>query len=68
MRRQLRTVLLVTPPYHCGMVESAGVWMPMQPHTHSYLLRVARLLREESYLAREAAGAVHEMPLGVGSA
>jgi hypothetical protein len=50
------------------MVESAGVWMPMQPHTHSYLLRVARLLREESYLAREAAGAVHEMPLGVGSA
>ena len=23
------TVLLVTPPYHCGMVESAGVWMPL---------------------------------------
>ncbi len=22
-------VLLVTPPYHCGMVESAGVWMPL---------------------------------------
>ena len=27
--RELRTVLLVTPPYHCGMVESAGVWMPL---------------------------------------
>jgi anaerobic magnesium-protoporphyrin IX monomethyl ester cyclase len=26
----LRDVLLVTPPYHCGMVESAGVWMPLQ--------------------------------------
>lgn len=23
------TVLLVTPPYHCGMVESAGVWPPL---------------------------------------
>jgi len=23
------TVLLFTPPYHCGMVESAGVWMPL---------------------------------------
>ena len=23
------TILLVTPPYHCGMVESAGVWMPL---------------------------------------
>jgi anaerobic magnesium-protoporphyrin IX monomethyl ester cyclase len=27
--KQLRTVLLITPPYHCGMVESAGVWMPL---------------------------------------
>lgn len=25
----INTVLLVTPPYHCGMVESAGVWMPL---------------------------------------
>lgn len=22
-------VMLVTPPYHCGVVESAGVWMPL---------------------------------------
>lgn len=22
-------VLLVTPPYHCGVVESAGTWMPL---------------------------------------
>ena len=27
--RRRRTVLLVTPDYHCGMVESAGVWMPL---------------------------------------
>lgn len=27
--RTPNTVLLVTPPYHCGMVESAGVWMPL---------------------------------------
>ena len=27
--KKLRRVLLVTPPYHCGMVESAGVWMPL---------------------------------------
>ena len=24
-----RKVMLMTPPYHCGMVESAGVWMPL---------------------------------------
>lgn len=22
-------VLLMTPPYHCGMIESAGVWLPL---------------------------------------
>ena len=27
--RPRRRVLLVTPSYHCGMVESAGVWMPL---------------------------------------
>ena len=27
--KKIRKVLLVTPPYHCGMVESAGVWMPL---------------------------------------
>ncbi|MHB8841779.1 MAG: B12-binding domain-containing radical SAM protein [Candidatus Aquicultor sp.] len=26
---KITKVLLVTPPYHCGMVESAGVWMPL---------------------------------------
>jgi anaerobic magnesium-protoporphyrin IX monomethyl ester cyclase len=26
--RRLR-VLLITPPYHCGMLESAGVWLPL---------------------------------------
>jgi anaerobic magnesium-protoporphyrin IX monomethyl ester cyclase len=24
-----KKVMLITPPYHCGMVESAGVWMPL---------------------------------------
>jgi len=24
-----RKVLLITPPYHCGVVESAGTWMPL---------------------------------------
>lgn len=24
-----RPVLLVTPPYHCGVAETAGVWMPL---------------------------------------
>ncbi|HEY3374728.1 MAG TPA: cobalamin B12-binding domain-containing protein [Candidatus Aquicultor sp.] len=29
MPTKLRKVLLITPPYHCGMVESVGVWMPL---------------------------------------
>ena len=29
MSLRIKKVLLVTPPYHCGMVESAGVWMPL---------------------------------------
>lgn len=28
-RARKQRVLLATPPYHCGMVESAGVWMPL---------------------------------------
>ncbi|HZD59044.1 MAG TPA: cobalamin-dependent protein, partial [Anaerolineae bacterium] len=27
--QRIKKVMLVTPPYHCGMVESAGVWMPL---------------------------------------
>lgn len=27
--KRLQNVLLITPDYHCGMVESAGVWMPL---------------------------------------
>ncbi len=26
---QKKKVLLVTPPYHCGVLESAGVWLPL---------------------------------------
>lgn len=25
----LKKVLLITPPYHCGVVESAGTWLPL---------------------------------------
>ena len=24
-----KKVLLITPPYHCGVLESAGTWMPL---------------------------------------
>jgi anaerobic magnesium-protoporphyrin IX monomethyl ester cyclase len=24
-----KKVLLITPPYHCGVLESAGSWMPL---------------------------------------
>jgi anaerobic magnesium-protoporphyrin IX monomethyl ester cyclase len=26
--RALKKVLLITPPYHCGVLESAGTWLP----------------------------------------
>lgn len=40
--RKLTKVLLVTPPYHCGMVESAGVWMPLGLASLAGSLRAAR--------------------------
>ncbi len=43
MSRPLR-VLLVTPPYHCGVVESAGVWLPLHL---VYLAGAARLAGAE---------------------
>ncbi len=27
--KKIRKVLLVTPPYHCGVLESAGTWLPL---------------------------------------
>ena len=41
--KRLKKVLLVTPAYHCGMVESAGVWMPLG------LAYLAGSLRERGY-------------------
>ncbi len=38
-----RKVLLITPPYHCGVVESAGTWMPLS------LVYVAGSLRAGGY-------------------
>ena len=25
--KKIKTVMLITPPYHAGVVESAGVWL-----------------------------------------
>ena len=36
-------VLLITPPYHCGVVESAGTWLPLS------LVYLAGSLRESGY-------------------
>lgn len=27
--KRLEKILLITPPYHCGVVESAGTWLPL---------------------------------------
>ncbi|MBI5208415.1 MAG: cobalamin B12-binding domain-containing protein [Elusimicrobia bacterium] len=35
----MRTILLITPPYHCGVVEVAGRWLPPQM---AYLAVAAR--------------------------
>ncbi len=38
-----RKVLLITPPYHCGVLESAGTWMPLG------MVYVAGCLQNASY-------------------
>ncbi len=42
-RQPVKTVALVTPPYHCGVVESAGTWLPLA------LVYVAGSLQEAGY-------------------
>ena len=37
-------ILLVTPPYHSGMVESAGSWLPLGLRV---LRKVEKITREE---------------------
>jgi len=39
----VRTVLLITPPYHCGVVEVAGRWIPL------HLVYLAGSLREAGF-------------------
>ncbi len=29
VKRKIKKVMLVTPPYHCGVLESAGRWLPL---------------------------------------
>jgi anaerobic magnesium-protoporphyrin IX monomethyl ester cyclase len=29
VKRKIKKVMLVTPPYHCGVLESAGKWLPL---------------------------------------
>lgn len=43
MNRSFERVLLVTPPYHSGVVESAGTWLPLG------LLYVGGALRKAGY-------------------
>lgn len=43
VNRRLERVLLVTPPYHSGVVESAGTWLPLG------LLYVGGALRKAGY-------------------
>ena len=43
MRNRIKKVLLVTPPYHSGVVESAGVWLPLG------FVYIAGALREKGY-------------------
>ncbi len=38
-----KRVLLITPPYHCGVLESAGTWMPLG------MVYVAGSLQEAGY-------------------
>ncbi|MCL4557495.1 MAG: B12-binding domain-containing radical SAM protein [Deltaproteobacteria bacterium] len=43
MRKRVKKVMLVTPPYHSGVVESAGVWLPLG------LVYIAGSLRQAGY-------------------
>jgi len=45
----LRRVLLVSPPYHCGMVESAGVWMPLGLAYLAGSLRAAKVFPQPAW-------------------
>jgi anaerobic magnesium-protoporphyrin IX monomethyl ester cyclase len=39
----LKNILLITPPYHCGVLESAGTWLP------TAFVYLAGALRNEDY-------------------
>jgi anaerobic magnesium-protoporphyrin IX monomethyl ester cyclase len=41
--KKIKKVLLITPPYHCGVVESAGTWLPLG------LVYIAGTLRKAGY-------------------
>lgn len=40
---KIRKVLLITPPYHCGVLESAGTWLPVG------FVFIAGILRKAGY-------------------
>jgi len=48
MNRAMKKILFITPPYHCGVVEVAGRWLPL---SFAYLAGAAREagLRAEIY-------------------
>ncbi len=43
MKREIKNILLATPPYHAGVLESAGVWPPLG------LVYIAGELRKHGY-------------------
>ncbi|MCL6471561.1 MAG: B12-binding domain-containing radical SAM protein [Firmicutes bacterium] len=43
LNQSSKKVLLVTPPYHCGVLESAGVWLPLP------FVYIAGALRKAGY-------------------
>lgn len=40
-KKKIKKVLLITPPYHCGVLESAGTWLPVGFVTIAGALRKA---------------------------
>lgn len=50
--KKLRKILLITPPYHSGVVESAGVWLNVGFVYIAGSLRAACDLRCHELLAR----------------
>lgn len=58
MMKKYKKVMLMTPPYHCGVVEVAGTWMPLN------LAYLAQSAKEAGYevLLYDAMSLFHTLP------